>query len=457
MSPQTAPNGSSRWRVSVAAQGRRPARLRGWASGASIRCRRYGAQELGASVLGYRARVRCEGEADRGFALQRRDALVRRAKTDTPRRLEWKGSHTGIVIYPEADAVVTAMQENALHGWRLSDGQHMRMSGYPAKTELLSFSRTGKWLASSGADTMVLWPFFGGGPMGKAPTELAGGDNVLCSRVAFHPQQELCAGGFADGLVVVADVPSVADFAGHRSGPRQRDGAGLESRTARIWRSGRKRGSRRWLIWDRGEVLGIALGSGHRRGLICEREPDDVPGLCSGAPHLRGQLSLDLAFGSDPLPVPRQKFARTARSKDHWLLVVPAVKETAYCFTSPRIREGGSGRFLDGNSIFANWLIFRLRSCLSAFQCPQCARRISPTPNQNPRPEHERAPEHDLHRGGDRWRVHETPAYPANDGKLHDHHRDRDGDRGPEIGNQERQGYGRCRRASSSGRRSRHG
>jgi WD40 repeat protein len=130
------------------------------------------------------------------------------AKEDSPRRLEWKGSHTAIVIHPEGDAVVTAMQENALHGWRLSDNQHMRMSGYPAKTEALSFTRNGKWLATSGADSMVLWPFFGGGPMGKAPIELAGGDGVTCTRVAAHPQQEMVAGGFADGLVVLAEVNS---------------------------------------------------------------------------------------------------------------------------------------------------------------------------------------------------------------------------------------------------------
>jgi WD40 repeat protein len=130
------------------------------------------------------------------------------AKTDSPRRLEWKGSHTALAIHPDGDAVVTAMQENALHGWRLSDGQHMRMSGYPSKTQTLSFTRNGKWLATSGADAMVLWPFFGGGPMGKAPIELAGGDGITCTQVACHPQQEMVAGGFADGLVVLADINS---------------------------------------------------------------------------------------------------------------------------------------------------------------------------------------------------------------------------------------------------------
>jgi len=130
------------------------------------------------------------------------------AKVDTPRRLEWKGSHIALAFHPEGEAVVTAMQENALHGWRLPDGQHMRMSGYPTKTTSLSFSKGGKWLASSGSDAMVLWPFFGGGPMGKAPIELAGGDGINCTQVACHPKEELVAGGFEDGLVVVADIAS---------------------------------------------------------------------------------------------------------------------------------------------------------------------------------------------------------------------------------------------------------
>jgi WD40 repeat protein len=130
------------------------------------------------------------------------------AKEDKPRALEWKGSHTGIVFSPDGTHVVTSMQENTLHGWRLADGQHMRMAGYPAKTKSLSFTAKGRWLATSGADCVVLWPFFGGGPMGKAPTELAGGDQALCSAVACHPQQEVVAAGFNDGLVLIAEVAS---------------------------------------------------------------------------------------------------------------------------------------------------------------------------------------------------------------------------------------------------------
>jgi WD40 repeat protein len=124
----------------------------------------------------------------------------------TPRRLEWKGSHTAIAMHPAAEAVVTAMQENALHGWRLPDAHDMRMSGYPSKPESLAFTRTGKYLASAGADAIVLWPFFGGGPMGKPPLELAQIEGIFCTRIACHPIDEVVAAGYADGTVVLAEI-----------------------------------------------------------------------------------------------------------------------------------------------------------------------------------------------------------------------------------------------------------
>jgi len=130
------------------------------------------------------------------------------SKEDKPRLLPWKGSHQLVLFSPDGSHVVTTMQENALHGWRLTDQQDMRMSGYPTKIKSLSFTGKGRWLATSGADCVVLWPFFAGGPMGKPPVELAGGDGVLCTQVACHPQHEVVAAGFQDGLVLMAEIGS---------------------------------------------------------------------------------------------------------------------------------------------------------------------------------------------------------------------------------------------------------
>jgi WD40 repeat protein len=131
------------------------------------------------------------------------------SKDDNPRVLPWKGSHQATAFSPDGTHVVTSMQENALHGWRLTDQQDMRMSGYPSKIKSFSFTGgKGRWLATAGADCIVLWPFFAGGPMGKPPMELAGGDGVLCTQVACHPQHEVVAAGFADGLVLMAEIGS---------------------------------------------------------------------------------------------------------------------------------------------------------------------------------------------------------------------------------------------------------
>ena len=45
-----------------------------------------------------------------------------------PEFLEWAGSHLGVTFSPDNKFLVTTMHEPALHGWRLADNRHMRMS-----------------------------------------------------------------------------------------------------------------------------------------------------------------------------------------------------------------------------------------------------------------------------------------------------------------------------------------
>ena len=120
-----------------------------------------------------------------------------------PALLEWKGSHLQVTWSPDGDYVLTAMQENALHGWRLSDGEHMRMSGYAGKVRSLAFSRRGHFLASGGSERVICWPFTGGGPMGKAPVEFGGAGGALVTAVAANPVHDLFAAGFENGTLVL--------------------------------------------------------------------------------------------------------------------------------------------------------------------------------------------------------------------------------------------------------------
>src|SRR5438132_12605003 len=123
-----------------------------------------------------------------------------------PEKLEWKGSHHDAAFSPDGRFLVTAMQEPALHGWRVVDAKHMRMSGYSARVRSFGWTAGGKWLATSGSEQLVLWPFQGkDGPMGKQPTMFAA-FAVRATAVACHPKQEVVAVGYADGTVLLVRI-----------------------------------------------------------------------------------------------------------------------------------------------------------------------------------------------------------------------------------------------------------
>ncbi len=129
-----------------------------------------------------------------------------------PEPLPWKGSHIDLTASPDGRYVVTSMQENALHGWRVVDKAHMRMTGYPAKTRSMSWSHDGNWLATSGAEAAIIWPFSGkDGPMGKAPRE-CGVRPVRVSQVAFHPAALVLAIGYDDGCVMLVRLTDASEL-----------------------------------------------------------------------------------------------------------------------------------------------------------------------------------------------------------------------------------------------------
>jgi WD40 repeat protein len=132
--------------------------------------------------------------------------------------LEWAGSHLGVVFSPDNKFLVTAMHEPSLHGWRLADTRHMRMTGYPGRVRSMSWSAGGKALATSGADSVILWPFASkDGPMGKEPAMLAP-MRARVSAVACHPRQDILASGYSDGTILMVRLNDGAEILVRRNG-----------------------------------------------------------------------------------------------------------------------------------------------------------------------------------------------------------------------------------------------
>lgn len=116
----------------------------------------------------------------------------------------WDGAHLAVVWHPRSRFVVSAMQEKALHAWRLSDGVHMQMPGYPAKPRSLAWADGGRALLTSGSEGVVSWRFTGrDGPMGGTASESGWARGVPITRVAAHPDLPVAAAGAKDGLVAL--------------------------------------------------------------------------------------------------------------------------------------------------------------------------------------------------------------------------------------------------------------
>ncbi len=122
-----------------------------------------------------------------------------------PLNLDWKGSHGAVSFSPDGRFLVTSMQENALHGWRLRDKEHMAMQGYPAKIKSLAWVGNAPHLVTSGADEAICWPFDGArGPMNRAPLCVGQRGEHLVTCVQSLGEENAVFAGFQDGAVLLA-------------------------------------------------------------------------------------------------------------------------------------------------------------------------------------------------------------------------------------------------------------
>ena len=120
--------------------------------------------------------------------------------------LIWKGSHNKVSFSPDGQYLVTSMQENQIHCWRLKDKIDFAMSGYGSKIKSFGFVGDSKYLATSGAIDAICWPFDGDGPMGRSPICLPYLANKLVTYVEPFPNENAIFSGLNEGSVFLSQI-----------------------------------------------------------------------------------------------------------------------------------------------------------------------------------------------------------------------------------------------------------
>ena len=119
----------------------------------------------------------------------------------------WKGFHGAVSFSPNGKYIVTAMQENAVHGWRIRDKTNMAMAGYPSKVKSFTWVGETPFLVTSGADEAICWPFDGkSGPMERSPVCLGKYNNIMVTQVHSLPGENAVFAGYKDGSVLLSEI-----------------------------------------------------------------------------------------------------------------------------------------------------------------------------------------------------------------------------------------------------------
>jgi WD40 repeat protein len=122
------------------------------------------------------------------------------------------GANATPVVSPEGDLVATALHEPGMRLWRLSDGAMMPLSGYTERVRSFTWTVDGAYLATSGAERVILWPAPEAGSRLYAVPLLVAPSRAPSVAVAAHPREAFIAAGYADGLVLLVRLTDAAEL-----------------------------------------------------------------------------------------------------------------------------------------------------------------------------------------------------------------------------------------------------
>lgn len=147
-------------------------------------------------------------------------AQVHRLATTPPETLDlpWKGACLTASWSPDGRILASGLQDGSVHFWYVAAGKQSEMKGYGAKVRLTSWSASGRWLATSADEQIVVWEFGGRGPEGSEPLQLRA-HTLRLTQLAFAPKGNLLVSGSADRRLLAwqpgsSEAPVDADMLG---------------------------------------------------------------------------------------------------------------------------------------------------------------------------------------------------------------------------------------------------
>ncbi|SAK59951.1 WD domain, G-beta repeat [Caballeronia temeraria] len=130
-------------------------------------------------------------------------------RSSSSRLLACAGLPCALAWSPDGRYLVSGLQANALHGWRLPDGDDIELGGYALQPGSLSFSADGRVLVTNGGMRAVCWRFDPPGADDR-PRECGVAGSAPVSVVACHPSLSMIAVGYHSGAVLLCQ-PGGAD------------------------------------------------------------------------------------------------------------------------------------------------------------------------------------------------------------------------------------------------------
>ncbi|MES2684026.1 MAG: hypothetical protein V4650_10955 [Pseudomonadota bacterium] len=121
------------------------------------------------------------------------------------RTLKWVSTLINAHWSPDGKVLAAGSIDKSVHFWRAGAWLDSKMGGYAKKPAVLAWSADSKYLATTGEDAIIVWPFSGKGPEGSKPMQLL--HHLRAPELlAAHPKKPLLLSGSPDKSLVLWDL-----------------------------------------------------------------------------------------------------------------------------------------------------------------------------------------------------------------------------------------------------------